>query len=208
MASLSNSPGNQVDVQLERRKSWSVKVVLSYDDGSRMDLTGYTLRLVVKPEEFDDDQYDVTNMVVNSSASIPMPSNGTAVFNLQAAELDQAPGAYFGALVMWTPAGYSLLLARLMIQLRANAESDSIHQLYQSANPAAALELGIRGADVINITASNLVEGRPGDKGDPGKPGTDGTSIIVTDNGDGTLSLEAAAPAVTDNGDGTFTVGA
>ena len=137
-----------------------------------------------------------------------MEQHLTLTHGLQAAELDWDPGSYFGSLVLWTPAGYSILLAKLAVQLVANTDSASMHQIYSTHDPAGGIELTLRNSDVVELTATNLVDGRQGDKGDKGEPGTDGTSIVVTDNGDGTLTLEAAEPAVTDNGDGTFTVGA
>lgn len=208
MPQLTNSPNGQLGVALERRKSWMLRVRLKYADGQPVVLAGYTLRMVVKAEEFDEDEYDSNNLLVNSEARVSMPEMGEALFELQAAELDWEPGGYYGSLVMWTPAGYSLLLARMQIQLVANTDSASMHRIYDSYDPTGTLDLILRNSDVVEMTASNLVDGRQGDKGDKGEPGTDGTSIVVTDNGDGTLTLEAAAPAVTDNGDGTFTVGA
>lgn len=208
MPQLTNSPNGQLGVVLERRKSWAIRVRLKYADGQPVVLTGYTLRMVIKADEFDEDEYDSNNLLFNSEASISTPETGEALFGLQAAELDWDPGSYFGSLVMWTPAGYSLLLARMQIQLVANTDSASMHRSYDSYDPTGTLDLILRNSDVVEMTASNLVDGRQGDKGDKGEPGTDGTSIVVTDNGDGTLTLEAAEPAVTDNGDGTFTVGA
>lgn len=208
MPQLTNSPNGQLNAVLERRKSWGLRVHLKYSDGLPVSLTGYTLRMVVKEDEFDEDEYDSNNLIVNAEAAIQAPETGEAFFSFQAAELDWEPGNYYGSLVLWTPAGYSLLLARLAIQLVANTESASMHQLYDVHGLSRGLELTLRDGNVVEMTASNLVDGRQGDKGDKGEPGTDGTSIVVTDNGDGTLTLEAAAPAVTDNGDGTFTVGA
>ena len=191
MPQLTNSPNGQLDVSLERRKSWMLRVRLKYADGQPVVLAGYTLRMVVKAEEFDEDEYDSNNLLVNSEARVSMPEMGEALFEFQAAELDWEPGSYYGSLVMWTPAGYSLLLARMQIQLVANTDSASMHRIYDSYDPTGTLDLILRNSDVVEMTASNLVDGRQGDKGDKGEPGTDGTSIVVTDNGDGTFTVGA-----------------
>ena len=88
MPQLTNSPNGQLGVALERRKSWMLRVRLKYADGQPVVLAGYTLRMVVKAEEFDEDEYDSNNLLVNSEARVSMPEMGEALFELQAAELD------------------------------------------------------------------------------------------------------------------------
>ena len=48
MAKLSNSPKQALNFDLERRKSFTFRVRLKYSDGSLVNLTGCTLRFVMK----------------------------------------------------------------------------------------------------------------------------------------------------------------
>ena len=102
MAKITNAPSATLTLDLERRKSFAFRLNVKNTDGSAVDLTGARIRFVLKPAAFDDDHYDVTNIVVNQDGSIP-PNEGAkgyCVFGFQAAELDQPPGEYYGSIVM------------------------------------------------------------------------------------------------------------
>lgn len=152
MAKLTNSPKQVLGLDLERRKSFTFQVSVVNTDGNPVDLTGCTMRFVLKPAAYDDDHFDVTNILVNSNAAIPEPEAGYGVFSFQAAELDQTPGEYFGALVLWTPTGYSLTLAKVTLNLLENSESDSMHLQYNVASPPSAVEIMLRGEQAVSIT--------------------------------------------------------
>src|SRR5690606_24613035 len=159
MARLRNTPQQRLTFDLERRKSYSFRCVLL--DGARnpLNLGGCTLRFVVKRSEFDDDQFDVTNMIVNTAASIPSPESGEATFSFQAAELDGPPGTYNYSIVLWTPDGYSATIMKGEFNLHANTESSSMQHSYTTGTSAAAVELTLRGNDVVNIVANSMSGG-------------------------------------------------
>ena len=156
MALLTNSPVQPLNFSLERRKSYSFKLALKYTDAAPVDLTGCTIRFVLKPDSYDDDQFDVTNLLVNSVAEIPEPLLGYGYFSFQAAELDQEPGEYSCSIVLWTPTGYSIVLTKGTLTLLENTESDSMHRQYPSATPGVALELTLRDSDVVTLYATNM----------------------------------------------------
>ena len=158
MARLTNTPQQQLQFDLERRKSYSFRCVLLNADRSPLDLTNCKLRFVMKAREYDDDLYDTTNVIVNHEALILSPEFGEATFAFQAAELDVAPGAYNYAIVLWTKDGYSVVVVKGIVNLHANTDSASITRSYTTNSADAALELTLRGNDVVNIVTNTLTK--------------------------------------------------
>ena len=158
MARLTNTPQQQLQFDLERRKSYSFRCVLLNADRSPLDLTNCKLRFVMKAREYDDDLYDTTNVIVNHEARILSPESGEATFAFQAAELDVVPGAYNYAIVLWTKDGYSVVVVKGIINLHANTDSASMTRSYTTNSADAALELTLRGNDVVNIVTNTLTK--------------------------------------------------
>lgn len=158
MARLTNTPQQQLQFDLERRKSYSFRCVLLNADRSPLDLTNCKLRFVMKAREYDDDLYDTTNVIVNHEARILSPESGEATFAFQAAELDVVPGAYNYAIVLWTKDGYSVVVVKGIVNLHANTDSASMTRSYTTNSADAALELTLRGNDVVNIVTNTLTK--------------------------------------------------
>ena len=161
MAKLSNSPKQALNFDLERRKSFTFRVRLKYSDGSLVNLTGCTLRFVMKSAGAVDDHFDLNNLVVNSEATIGAPHTGEGVFAFQAAELDGDPGEYGYSIVLWSPDNFSTVLAKGVINLLDNSESHSMHRLYSATAPTSALELTLRGGDVVEVEVVSLPQVPP-----------------------------------------------
>lgn len=177
MPTLTNSPRQTLNFDLERCKSYSFRCNLSHGDGSPVDLTGCTLRFVLKSGNYGDDPFDLLNLLVNSSAELPDPTAGYGVFSFQAAELDQEAGEYSYAIVLWSPDGYSTLLLKGFVNLLDNTESHSMHRMYGVTTQAAALELTLRPNDVVEVQANTLTRGP---EGLPGPPGPNSTRMTPT----------------------------
>ena len=158
MARLTNTPQQQLQFDLERRKSYSFRCVLLNADRSPLDLTNCKLRFVMKAREYDEDLFDTTNVIVNHEARILSPEFGEATFAFQAAELDVAPGAYNYAIVLWTKDGYSVVVVKGIVNLHANTDSASMTKRYTTNSADAALELTLRGNDVVNIVTNTLTK--------------------------------------------------
>ena len=158
MARLTNTPQQQLQFDLERRKSYSFRCVLLNADRSPLNLTNCKLRFVMKAREYDEDLFDTTNVIVNHEARILSPEFGEATFAFQAAELDVAPGAYNYAIVLWTKDGYSVVVVKGIVNLHANTDSASMTRSYTTNSADAALELTLRGNDVVNIVTNTLTK--------------------------------------------------
>ena len=186
MPSLTNTPAQTVSFSLERRKSYQVRVTLKNGDGTGVNLADAVLRFVVKAEEWDDDQYDLTNLLVNNQAVILDADAGQALFSFQAAELDNMPGDYYYAIVVLLPDFFSGVVLKGDFSLLANPESDSIHYQYAPSAAQTELVIALRAPGNITITTNNLtrgaqgVQGTPGIsiKGDPGEQGPQGIQGI------------------------------
>lgn len=161
MAKLTNTPRAGLGLELERRKSFMLQVTVLNSDGTRMDLTGCTMRFVLKDSRYDDDNFDLNNLLVNNEATITDPLAGAAVFAFQAAELDEEPGEYYGTIVLWTPDGYSIVLLKPTVELLENNESASMGLEYVLANPPDAVEVTLRGVQVVNLTTASVRPGVP-----------------------------------------------
>ena len=156
MPRLSNSPRTPFTFDLERRKSYTFRLNLLNGDKTPVDLTGATLRFVVKDRAWDDDQFDITNLIFNSGAEILEPTDGYGTFIFQAAELDWDPGAYFYAIVLWAPDGFSGVVLKGAFNLLENTESDSMHISYVASSPPSEIEVALRGNQVVNVYTQNL----------------------------------------------------
>lgn len=158
MARLSNSPQQQLVMDLERRKSYSFRVVIMNADRSPMNLSDCTLRFVMKAASFDDDLFDTTNQIINCEAQIDSPELGEATFSFQAAELDAVPGEYNYTIVMWTKTGFSVVVVKGILNLHPNTESASALHTYSPGSTDGALEITMRGSDVVNIVVNTLTQ--------------------------------------------------
>ena len=219
MAKLSNSPKQALNFDLERRKSFTFRVRLRFTNGTRVDLTGCTLRFVMKQLGMDDDHFDLNNLIVNSTATVGDPVSGDAVFAFQAAELDGDPGEYGYSIVLWSPDNFSTVLAKGVVNLVDNSEAHSMHRFYSETNPASALELTLRGGDVVELNVPALATIADPDQiyaaveryvlqhPIPSGPSAPAASVSAVDNGDGTATLTFSNQTMfTDNGDGTATL--
>ena len=156
MAIMGNTPRQQLHLNLERRKSYSFLAKLTHADNSLVDLTGCTLTLMVKRDEWDNDNFDHTALLVNKDAVISSPASGEGDFALQAAELDWDPGEYYHSLILTTADGFSVVLAKGLFNLLANTESLSMQKRFHGSTATAAAEISLRGSTVVNIVASTL----------------------------------------------------
>lgn len=150
---LSNSPQpkQQLTFELERKKSYAFTVIVKDHLGVPMDLTGSTLRFVMKRDQFDHDPYDANFPTINITAALTAPAAGEAVVGIQAAELDGDPGTYYYSIVLWTADKYSLILAKGEVRLLPNTDSSSAAQMFSSPTPEDAVEIRLRGLDVASI---------------------------------------------------------
>lgn len=159
MATFGNSPSKiHTVLHLEARKSFSLGVRIKQENGAPIDITDCTIRFVMKPDALDyTDETDATNLIDNAIATLVGATEGFARFDFQAADLDEAPGEYGFAIVLWTAAGYSVVLAKGVVNLLPNTEFASLGTSYTGSNPSEALDIVLRGTSVIEVRAGSVV---------------------------------------------------
>ena len=163
MVTLGNSPARELVIRLEARKSFSLGVWITDVNENPLDITGTTLRLVVKKDpERTPDLDDSENLIVNSEAAIEAPEQGFARFSLQASDLHHRPGEYPFSMVLWDD-GYSSVIARGVIDIVSNTEFLSIEDTYTVDDGviASALRITMRNRDVLKVmTGSTITPGQ------------------------------------------------
>ena len=184
MARLTNTPIQTLALDLERRKSYSFRCVVLNNERNPLDLSGCVVRFVMKESEYDGDLYDMTNLIVNSEGVIASPESGEISFSFQAAELDGPPGEYNYSIVMWTADGFSIVLLKGVLNLHPNTESLSVTRTYTTGTANAAIEVVLRGNDVIEVIANTVPQG------------VGGSNILGTGRPDNPSTLEARSLAL------------
>ena len=142
MAKLSNSPVEATVLEVEARKSFAFTVTIAAPNGAPADLTGAAVRFVVGLPE---------GATLEVPAVIDMPLAGTAVVPVQADDLALDAGAYPFVVVLVT-GGYSLVLVKGDLKVRANPEQASASQEYGGASPATGLSVVLAGLQVVRVT--------------------------------------------------------
>ena len=140
MAYIGNSPQATTVLRLEARKSFALSVLVRDAGGRPLDISTTTLRLVMlKKLPLGSTQGDI---LVDAIAEIVDAAEGLARFNLQATDLNHAPGEHPFALVLDTN-GYSTVAAKGIVDLQQNTEFTSLNSAYLPANAPSAVTLQV-----------------------------------------------------------------
>lgn len=160
MAYLGNSPGKETILRLEARKSFSFSLAVKDEQRRAIDLTGASIRIVMKQLPLDSaDADDGDNLIAEPDAVMTAAELGLSRIDIQAADLNWPTGEYPFAVVLVDDGGYSTVLVKGQIDLVQNTEFNSLASLFSTANPSQRLEVLLRGTtavDVIVGTAQQL----------------------------------------------------
>lgn len=156
MAYIGNSPEQQTILRLEQRKSFALSLWFMDSNRRPADLTGCTVRLVVKTPPFADDPEDGANLITNDVAEFPDPTQGFARFELQAAELNLAGGEYPFVIVLISD-GYSSVVVKGYIAVEVNPEFSSMTDLYDDIQAPMALDVIMRSGASIDVICGAVV---------------------------------------------------
>jgi hypothetical protein len=151
MAYLGNSPAANTVIVVEARKSFALALWLKDPHGKPVNLAECELTIVAKPEPIDDNS-DVTNFLAASAyANVPLPTDGYAIFNLQASSLNQDPGEYPFSIVLKDRDGYTTVLVKGILDIRQNTEWNAVNSQYPSVNPPQSLFVETQQRNVVNV---------------------------------------------------------
>jgi hypothetical protein len=129
MAFSSNSPEDQTILRLQARKSYALSVYITDTNGSPLDITDCTIRMIVRKSVPSVTSDDTGNLISNSQAVLVQPVLGWSRFELQASDLDFAPGEYSFSVVLWYQ-GFSTVIIAGPLELEQNNEFNSVGQVY------------------------------------------------------------------------------
>src|SRR5690606_17701744 len=116
--------------------------------GRPLDLTGTQIRMVAKKPPFGPDDSD--NLFENGDAILAAPEIGYARIDLQATDLDHEPGEYPFSLVLVSE-GYSVVVAKGVVDIQPNTEAASVNDEYVTANPPTSLQIKMRGQTTLEV---------------------------------------------------------
>lgn len=152
MAYLGNSPSKETILRLEARKSFSFALAVKDAQRRAVDLTGASLRIVMKALPLDSaDTDDGDNLIAEPDAIMTAAELGLSRIDIQAADLNWPTGEYPFAVVLTDADGYSLVLVKGLIDLVQNTEFNSLASLFSSANPSQQLEVLLRGTTTVEV---------------------------------------------------------
>ena len=149
MSYLGNSPAQELVIRLEARKSFALGIFVRDTHGDALDITDAQLRIVMRdPKSTGTDDSD--NLILNNVAALVHPTKGYATFNLQATDLDHKPQEYPFSVIMLTE-GYSIVVARGVVDLVQNTEYSSTASSYLGQTPPSSLEIKMRGLTILDV---------------------------------------------------------
>lgn len=158
MAYIGNTPGQTTVLQVEARKSLSLSLRFMDTNRRPADLTGCTVRLVVKALPLDPaDVGDADNLIVSSTADLVAAGEGFCRFSVQASELNHAPGEYPFAIVLVNAAGYSSVAAKGVMDVQPNTEFASMGMTFTDQASPVSLDVLMRGSSAIDVVAGHIV---------------------------------------------------
>lgn len=183
MAYLGNTPSKETILRLEARKSFSF--VLAVKDAQRraVDLTGASLRIVMKALPLDvADADDDDNLIAEPDAVPTAPDQGLVRFDIQAADLNWPTGEYPFVVVLTDSDGFSTVLVKGLVDLVQNTEFNSLASLFSTANPTQQLEVLLRGTTAIDVVAGSALQ--------PAAPGWSRSTAAPASGVDGDVHLQ------------------
>ena len=152
MAYLGNSPSKETILRLEARKSFSFSLAVKDTQRRAIDLTGATIRTIMKQLPLDSaDVDDGDNLIADPVAVLTAPALGLARIDIQSADLNWPTGEYPFAVVLTAANGFSTVLVKGVVDLVQNTEFGSLASLFSAANPAQRLEVLLQDTVVVDV---------------------------------------------------------
>ncbi|QKY80393.1 minor tail protein [Microbacterium phage Pabst] len=154
-----NTPTEQTILQLQARKSFSFGVWLEDQNGRPLDITSTKMRMVVRKNVAATVLGSNANLLLAADAVIQAPTLGYAMFSLQAADLDWAPGEYPFTIAI-SDAGYSSTIIQGVVDLQQNMEYTGLLESYTPDSAVTHLRTVLRGTSVRVRTGPTLAPGQ------------------------------------------------
>lgn len=200
MPALTNTPQQPALLTLAARKSFSFTVQFLDSNDAPLPMDDATVSFTI-----GEQVYSATPILTKQADTI-LVSTGIALFNLQASQLDLAPGIYPFEIVM-TVSGYSSIAINGELEVEKSYEVGSLNQSYDVAPSTFGLVAHMKHNRLVVTSNSLVTQGPRGDTGEQGISGNPFGEVVITYNGDGrvaTLTIGEVTTSYTYNVDGTI----
>ena len=150
MPTITNSPQDQLTLELEARKSFAFGVWLK-ERNKPIDLVGSTLTFnmgVIGRDEVE--------ILLTREAELVAPGMGYARFPIQASDLDLEPGEYDFTVTLLL-SGFSVVILKGIVKLKQNTEFESIEESYDAGNLAKNVEILFKTQGDAHVTLTDLL---------------------------------------------------
>ena len=138
-------------MRLEQSKSFSFNVQIIDPRNRKLDCTGCTLRFTMERSTYPQ------AVVLSKLPGSDDAEQGFYTFNFQAAELELAEGEYPYAIVLTSPDGYSVVIAKGMVQIMHNPDTSALGEVYTTDRAVEGIEAVLRGQDLVRVTIGNVL---------------------------------------------------
>jgi hypothetical protein len=200
VASLSNLPTQPAILVLAARKSFSFTVQFRNSNDLPLELSNSQVSFTIGEQTYSD------HPILTKQADTIIGASGTALFNLQASQLNLEPGIYPFEIVLKT-VGYSSVAVNGELEVEPSYEMGSLSESYDVAPSTFGLIAHLKHNRLIVTSNAMVLEGAKGDKGDTGKSGMPWGEVAVEYNDDNrikTLVIDGVTTTYVYNLDGTI----
>jgi hypothetical protein len=152
--------------RLEARKSFSLGVKFTNRRDAALDITGCTITFVLAKQ-----QYQGGTVLLTRVLDLLDPTEGIARLNLQAADLDLAPGEYRATITVLTAEGYSAAVVKNDIEILENTDP-SVVGTYEGVGWSTSITVALGEQQQLVVKVSNFpAQGPQGERGVAGYEG-------------------------------------
>lgn len=180
MGTLRNTPSQPAMMTLAARKSFSFTVQFLDENGVPLSLVGATASFTIGQQHYSD------TPILTQMADTTLADDALALFNLQASQLDLAPGVYPYEIVV-TTAGYSTMAVAGELEIEESYEVGSLTQTYDTAPSTFGLVAHLKHNRLVVTTSSLVIPGPQGPQGEPGVDGNPFDDVVITYYPDDTI---------------------
>ena len=147
---LGNTPRRETNISVEANKSYAFGLRFKKKDGTPVDVTGCTVRLVAA-----EPAHTGGNEVLSIDAEHRVESTGIVQFNMQAEDLALEPSSYAYNVTLYPPSGYSTPILKGYIEVGSNTDLDTSNT-YTNLNVGSEISAVFEDVDLVDVVIERV----------------------------------------------------
>lgn len=151
MGTLGNTPRRHTILTLEAAKSFAFGMQFRTVQRDYVDLTDCTVRFVM-----DNPQHLGGATLLDVTSEDLDPVLGLTQFNLQALDLDRAPGSYPFCVVLVSQHGYSTVILKGEVEILENTDIGATAFSYEGINPSTNMAVYMENGGMVEVVVESL----------------------------------------------------